>query len=278
MGWRCPDPGQSTVSGPQPQVVHAAWSLTVTLLLFIGCLHGALVVIQTPSFVTRLEGQSVSLNCGYTADDEDVFRSVVYWTLKEGKGPTVIHPTPPPRYQNRLTLTKHRGGGNTTLLIHPLQLTDTNLYYCYISFLVGEQSFNKEGAGTRIFVYGPLVLTPPPSCPCDALRGRCHLWCEARVPGRNGAQIVWLRDGVSVGGGGVGGGGGAGTVALTPASDGVHRLSSQLPLPTLSPGTTVNYTCALKHNSAGIIAWKEHVVVSAQTSTLEFLEWKFDIS
>ncbi|XP_038670304.1 immunoglobulin lambda-1 light chain-like [Scyliorhinus canicula] len=245
-----PVPEPSAASRPHIQIT----CLTIFLLLLIGCLHGDLVVVQEPSFISGLKGQSVTLYCSYTSDGEDVFRSVVYWAFKEGKAPTVIHPAPPPRYQNRVKFSKYNGSVNTTFQIHPLQLKDTETYYCYISFLVGEQTFTKEGAGTRLFVHEPLVLTPPPNCSCDAPQRR-YVSCGTRVPVGDVARIDWLRNGEEVRRENR-------TQLVKPAGDGSARLESQVPLPVPSPGTEVNYTCMLTHTSGGIIDWRQYIAVS----------------
>ncbi|GCB78193.1 hypothetical protein scyTo_0018570, partial [Scyliorhinus torazame] len=217
------------------------------------CLHGDLVVVQEPSFVSGLKGQSVTLYCSYTSDGEDIFRSVVYWFIKEGEDPTVIHPAPPPRYQNRVKFSKYSGSVNTTFQIHPLQLKDTETYYCYISFLVGEQTFTKEGVGTRLFVHEPLVLTPPPNCSCDAPRQR-YISCGTQVLDGNLVWIDWLRNGEVVRQENE-------TRLVEPAGNGSERLESQLPLPVCCLGKNLNYTCMLNHISGGIIDKSKHTVV-----------------
>ncbi|XP_072324991.1 immunoglobulin lambda-1 light chain-like [Scyliorhinus torazame] len=254
-GQRRPLLEHSTTAHPHAQIIHFSNSLTIFLLLLflIGCLHGDLVVVQEPSFVSGLKGQSVTLYCSYTSDGEDIFRSVVYWFIKEGEDPTVIHPAPPPRYQNRVKFSKYSGSVNTTFQIHPLQLKDTETYYCYISFLVGEQTFTKDGVGTRLFVHEPLVLTPPPNCSCDAPRQR-YISCGTQVLDGNLVWIDWLRNGEVVRQENE-------TRLVEPAGNGSERLESQLPLPVCCLGKNLNYTCMLNHISGGIIDKSKHTVV-----------------
>ncbi|XP_078060788.1 uncharacterized protein LOC144486618 [Mustelus asterias] len=244
-----PHPQPSTISGPHIQISLVSRSVTISLLLLMGGLHGELVAVQEPSFATVLKGQSASLDCGYTSDGEDIFRNVFYWALKEGSDPVVIHPDRPTRYRNRLTLIKSEGGRRATLRIYPLQLNDSTTYYCYISFLVGEQSFTKEGPGTRLFVYEPLKMTPPADCVCDP-PDRRSVSCQTRVPDGNEVRIVWLRDGEVVRGE-------TGKAEVT--SDSTHWLQSQLPLPAPTPGTTTNFTCLLNHSLAGTIDSRWHI-------------------
>ncbi|XP_038670303.1 uncharacterized protein LOC119974972 isoform X2 [Scyliorhinus canicula] len=255
------DPGRGrpllehpTTAQPHVQITYFSNSRKIFLLLLflIGCLHGDLVVVQEPSFVSGLKGQSAFLNCGYTSDGEDVYRSVVYWSIKEGKNPTVIHPAPPPRYQNRVKFSKYSGSVNTTFQIRPLQLKDTETYYCYISFLVGEQTFTKEGPGTRLFVHEPLVLTPPNSS-SDAPRQR-YISCGTQVLDGNLVRIDWLRNGEVVRQENE-------TRLVKPTGDGSETLESQLPLPLCCLSMNLNYICMLKHISGGIIDKSKHTVV-----------------
>ncbi|XP_067874695.1 uncharacterized protein [Heterodontus francisci] len=239
------------------QITLVTKSLTTSLILLTiaGCTKGALVVIQEPSFVSRLKGQSVSLNCSYTADQEKIYRSSVYWVFRQlNEEPTVIYPDTQGRFQDRLAFIKHSGRRNYTLQIDTLQLNDSETYYCYISFLVGYQSSIKKGQGTRLFVHEPLVLSPPSNCSCDAAQQR-RVSCETRVPDPNATRIEWLRNGASVTAGNW-------SLSLLPASDGSYRLASHLELSSRSLDNEVKYTCLLHHTAGGVLERRQYIALS----------------
>ncbi|XP_067831482.1 tyrosine-protein phosphatase non-receptor type substrate 1-like isoform X2 [Heptranchias perlo] len=240
------------------QIPHITSTVrTILLLLTIAdyC-HGELVVVQEPSFVSRPMGQSVILNCSYTFDQENIYRSAVYWTLKgHVNGLSVIYPGSPAPYGGRLVFTKHGEGRDFSLLIRNLQIKDTERYFCYISFLVGEDNLAKEGKGTKLFVYDPLVLSPPANCSCGGQQRRV-VSCATRVADGNEVQIVWLRNGALVS---------ADNASVTPSasSKGTYNVVSQISLTRQGQDAEVRYRCVLNHTSFGTIDSRQYIDVSA---------------
>ncbi|XP_075462335.1 cell surface A33 antigen-like [Ascaphus truei] len=128
------------------------------LLLSFGAGFCNAEVDQVP-LVSAMTGSNVTLSCLFKPGLVSWSRVTPYWLLRKPDGTVIEYMHPPrSRFTGRVQIGNPADQNDMSISISNLQLSDTDVYECFMSLLLGLTSSSKAGHGTLLYVHGPIQV------------------------------------------------------------------------------------------------------------------------
>ncbi|XP_039626602.1 uncharacterized protein LOC120540153 isoform X2 [Polypterus senegalus] len=198
------------------------------------CVLGEVEVFQQPFAVAQVS-QNATLNCSFDTGEVTMGRQILYWytvnasTMEE----THLHPQPEGPFKAKVKLGSMGSPRDKSIELLNVQMGDSGVYFCLMSYMNGQVPERKKGNGTKLTVHGPLIFGP-------LSENSTALQCQVDIGDPDGFRLLLKRDsGADLEGN-----------SVSRNDDGSFKVATALDA---DPSDRHTYRCALMHERLGVV-------------------------